>query len=98
MGVPAFYRWVRDKYSKCIEHVVEESASHSPLVDQDGRALLDWSGPNPNGVEFDNLYLDMNGCVAARRRTGARARASARARTHPCAHAHASPPPPPSIP
>lgn len=54
MGVPALFRWLSAKYPKIIEPVLEESAEGGDFN------LL---GLNPNGVEFDNLYLDMNGII-----------------------------------
>lgn len=59
MGVPAFFRWLSRKYSSIIVHCVEEKSKECNGV----RVPVDTSKPNPNEVEFDNLYLDMNGII-----------------------------------
>ncbi|KAK2658549.1 hypothetical protein Ddye_005082 [Dipteronia dyeriana] len=50
MGIPSFYRWVTERYPKCVVSAREDGA-------------VDTTRPNPNGLEFDNLYLDLNGII-----------------------------------
>ncbi|KAF8639701.1 hypothetical protein AX17_000963 [Amanita inopinata Kibby_2008] len=64
MGVPALFRWLSKKYPKIIYPVEEEDEMQVPDAAGDTITIpVNMSNPNPNGAEFDNLYLDMNGIV-----------------------------------
>ena len=60
MGVPAFFRYMSEKYPKIIEALIED------------RGALNLNDPLPqfetHGYEFDALYIDMNGWWSGRKR------------------------------
>jgi len=60
MGVPTFYRYVHDRFPKCIRDYIETTSS----AELECASSSDWSStPNPNAIEFDNVYIDFNGLV-----------------------------------
>ncbi|CAK9293955.1 unnamed protein product [Gordionus sp. m RMFG-2023] len=54
MGVPAFFRWLSRKYPSIVVSCVEDKNIEDPK---------DLLNSNPNNIEFDNVYLDMNGII-----------------------------------
>ena len=68
MGIPSFFRWLSDKYPHAITRALEDIPVSIKHLDEQGNEKtttlpLDLTKPNPNGLEFDNLYLDMNGII-----------------------------------
>jgi 5'-3' exonuclease len=52
MGVPAFFRWLVQKFPRVLGDAVEEGCGGDEV-----QPLPESSAPNPNKIEFDNLYL-----------------------------------------
>ncbi|CAJ2652933.1 unnamed protein product [Trifolium pratense] len=59
MGVPAFYRYLVGKYPT----VVVDSVEEEPVVIDGVHIPVNTANKNPNNIEYDNLYLDMNGVI-----------------------------------
>ena len=55
MGVPAFYRWLADKYAKCVVDCLEDDAKNPSEIDT--------SEPNPNGIEVRLRARRVRACV-----------------------------------
>ncbi|XP_077499060.1 5'-3' exoribonuclease 2-like isoform X2 [Amblyomma americanum] len=59
MGVSGLFRWLVRRYPSIMARCIEETATTTDGVE----VPVDTTKPNPNGVEFDNLYLDMNNII-----------------------------------
>ncbi|CAL1367349.1 unnamed protein product [Linum trigynum] len=57
MGVPSFYRWLVGRYPNIVVKALPPPDQE--IAPTSSNLLL----PNPNGFEFENLYLDMNGII-----------------------------------
>lgn len=60
MGVPAFYRWLSEKYPKIVMEMQEDRT-----VRVEGTEIpLDLTAANPNGIEVSKQALDRIGSIA----------------------------------
>ena len=59
MGIASFYRWLCERYPR----VPIDARGDEYLLLNGEHIEPNVAMPNPNGMEFDNLYLDMNGII-----------------------------------
>jgi len=59
MGIASFYRWLCERYPR----VPIDARGDEHLILNDEPIPTNTAMPNPNKIEFDNLYLDMNGII-----------------------------------
>ncbi|KAL1473440.1 hypothetical protein MTO96_038672, partial [Rhipicephalus appendiculatus] len=59
MGIPGFFSWISKKYPSIVVRCVEEK----PTIVDGEMVPVDTTKLNPNYVEFDCLYIDMNSIV-----------------------------------
>lgn len=57
MGIPDFYRWITKKYPKSVVNATETMKPFINEIEQE----INLNESNPNNIEYDNFYLDMNG-------------------------------------
>lgn len=60
MGVPAFYRWLSEKYPKIVSDVLEQRPY---MLEGHPLCLPDAREKNPSDLECDNFYIDLNGII-----------------------------------
>ena len=51
MGVPTFFRWLKEKYPKILSYAVEQAPDNLDGIE----IPVDTTEPNPNGLEYDNF-------------------------------------------
>jgi 5'-3' exoribonuclease 2 len=57
MGVPSFFKWLIKKYPKTLTKEIQHVDENNPEV------TIPIDIKNSKNIEFDNLYLDMNGII-----------------------------------
>ncbi len=64
MGIPSLFKYLTEKYPYIIADAKEDRPQS--VKQEDGSFLLqevDATKSNPNNMEFDNFYIDMNGII-----------------------------------